>query len=285
MSVLLSMISTLMGSLSNIYRKKSLSMWANLSSLTFYFIGQWGGIVLSLLLILFNQFEFSLFNQYLLIWLILINIWFSLANMSSTQNIYRNEKMSVLLPYEQLNKIISILIAFIFFKEATLWSFIIAILTVLIIMWFSYDFKNHAIPKNLKWMLIIQTNVAIRALIIAYTLKHTTSINLFVAVGIISPIIVLTLLIFLRKLKELKWVDTNFYKARLIPSFMWWITSLISFYLLTKLGLIYTNLLSFLGMLFTIILSYLVFGDKPSRKDLLLSLIITVMVWIWFYFK
>ncbi|MFZ5341380.1 MAG: hypothetical protein ACOZBL_02210 [Patescibacteria group bacterium] len=40
--------------------------------------------------------------------------------MSSTQNIYRNEKMSVLLPYEQLNKIISILIAFIFFKEATL---------------------------------------------------------------------------------------------------------------------------------------------------------------------
>lgn len=284
MSLLLSLISTLLNSISNVYRKKALSL-SKISSNSFFFIWQRWGLIIALILIALNQFNIHVLSNYYIMIFVLINIGFSLANMTLTQNIYKQEKMSVLMPYEQLNKIISIVIMFIFFHEATLTSFIIAIITVFVIMGFSYDFKNHSIPRNLKWMLIVQTNVAIRAIIIAYTLKHITSIDLFVCVWIISAIIVFISILFQHKLKEIKECGKDFYIARSVPSILWWINSLISFYLLSKLWLIYTNLLSFLAILFTIIFSYFMFWEKPSKKDLLLSTIICLLVWVGFYFK
>gem|GEM_PF-2455326 len=81
------------------------------------------------------------------------------------QAIYKKEKISTILPYENLSSIFAILISFFIFKDVSWTSFFIAILTVIVIILFSIDFKNVKFPKKIKPIMIVQAFTALYIII------------------------------------------------------------------------------------------------------------------------
>jgi hypothetical protein len=83
----------------------------------------------------------------------------------------------------------------------------------------------------------------------------------------------------------LKKIKKNYYLPRLTWSFLWWWSYALSLIIISELWLSISILLWFIWMWMTLLLSYLILHDKPSKKDLILTIIVTWLVWIWYYFK
>lgn len=73
-----------------------------------------------------------------------------------TQRIYKEEKISALLPFENLSSILTIIAAFFLLGNTPVATLAIAILTMGIIFFASFDFKKRQFPKNIK--LIVLSN-------------------------------------------------------------------------------------------------------------------------------
>ena len=87
-------------------------------------------------------------------------------NATLSQKIYTEEKISALLPYENLSLVITIVIAFFLFRDTPLPTFLIAILIIVLIFVFSFDFSKHQFPRNFKLIVLNNSINAGRSLVI-----------------------------------------------------------------------------------------------------------------------
>jgi hypothetical protein len=90
--------------------------------------------------------------------------------------------------------------------------------------------------------------------------------------------------LFLGQFKTIKNQPKQFWIYRITWS-IWWIAWFLSLLVIKKLWLSILILLSFLGIWITLFLSYLILDDKPSKKDLWLTVIVTLLVGLGYYFK
>ncbi len=91
------------------------------------------------------------------LWILVIPLCDSLIvtyNTTLSQRIYKVEKVSTLLPYENLAAVITIILAFFIFQDTPLVTFLIAIAIIVILFFFSFDPKTHEFPKNFKLILL-----------------------------------------------------------------------------------------------------------------------------------
>jgi hypothetical protein len=63
--------------------------------------------------------------------------------------IFKLEKITHLLPYENLSKIFTIIFSFYLFSDVSTITFFITILTIFVIILFSIDLKNLTFSKNI----------------------------------------------------------------------------------------------------------------------------------------
>lgn len=232
---------------------------------------------------IFNS-DFSTYNNLLLL---LIFIMSSLDIISSkiSQSIYREEKISVLMPYTNINSIFTIILSFIFFSDVSKITLNITIFTIFIIILFSIDYKILRFPKNIVKMFLNETIYTITNLIVWYMVIWYWEWLLFILDFTMWTSILIAISLYYWYFSYLKKIKKNYYLPRLTWSFLWWWSYALSLIIISELWLSISILLWFIWMWMTLLLSYLILHDKPSKKDLILTIIVTWLVWIWYYFK
>lgn len=276
----IALLSTLITSIWSIFWKKSLGYgvaWKVHDLIPYVF---W--VILSFYFV-YVGFEGTIFDVTLMTVIFCIMI-VAIFRTQFAQKIYQEEKMSVIMPYTNINKIIVIISSFFLFADVSITSLFITILAIVVIILFSIDFKNHSVPKNMLTLVIIELSIAAEILLWGWVILNYSEIHYYI-ICVIWGIIILSVLSLLgEQFKTLKGQPKWFW----INRYLWWIGWISWFLWLTiikSLGLSVSILLSFLWIGVTLALSYFLLKDTPSKKDLLLTLIVTILVGLGFYFK
>lgn len=277
-------IATILESLDAIFWKKSLDL-NKMPQFMFTSIWYLGDFVAAFLLIIFWIFNYELIFNYeilwIIFWLVILTIWNSFLE----QYIYKNEKISALIPYEYLSSIFVIIISFFIFTNVSIFTLIITLAAILVITIFSIDFKKNVLPKNIKIIFLLHIIWAIKLLILWYLLIKISNFDYFSIFTFFFFIITLIVFIIKKYYKKFNKWSKEFYKYRLLASVAWTFWELLSLFIIAELWLIIATLLWFLWLASTLIFWYFILKDSPDKKDILLAWIILILISIWYYFK
>lgn len=227
--------------------------------------------------------DLSKINFYVLISTILILV-ISVFQTQINQWIYRDEKMSAVIPYTNINKILTIIVSFFIFSDVSKVSLWITLLAIVIIILFSIDFKTLTLPKSLTRIFFVQTLVTFTNLWAWYIILTYWN-DIYFLIFYFSWIVLLLFLSYvLNQYKTIKNLPKSFWVSRMTWS-SWWIWWFLWLVVIKDLWLSISILLSFLWIWITLLFSYFILKDKPQKKDIILTIIITSLVWLWYYFK
>lgn len=280
--MLLAIFNTILSSIGSILWKKALDL-SKLPRSFFIFLGMPVALIPAVIFII-GWYTKDFYQINIILAMCIIILFTSLIS-PITYYLYRNEKNSVLLPYENLDKIFTVILGFFYFKNTSLISFIITLCAVVIIIIFTINFKKLTLPKNIWFIILRAFLIVIKNLFLASILVKISSITYFTYNAIIYSL-VLFVPIFIRKdYNWLKECSKDFYINRFWTAVIWQIASFISLLLLEKQWIIISNLLGFLGIWVSFLFWYLILKDKPTKKDISQAIIVCILVWLGYYFK
>jgi len=276
----LALITTIVDWISEIFWTKSLKYWVwwKIHDLLGYFV--WLILAFYFILSWVKLFEIDLFLLVSTSFLLVLAIITAYLQ----QKIYTKEKISVVMPFTNVNKILSLILSYFLFSDVSLTSLIITLIAIIFIIWFTVDYNKWNFPKNS--LLIYWTEILISIdTIFSWYLLFNYNEELFFIVFVFIWIIFLSILTYiLGEHKTLKWLNKNFWINRYIWA-LWWVSWFLWLVIIKNLWISTSILLSFLWIWVTLLLSYLILKDKPSKKDLILTIIVTILVWLWYYYS
>lgn len=274
---------TLLDSLSTIFWKKSLDL-SILSNPAFALVWNTVWLIIFIIFLCFWYFEISSLLDFKIIALMFLTMWLSAFSWIIMQKVYSRVKISEMAPYSNLDKLFIIVFSFFLFSNASIYSLLIAIFTVLLISIFSIDFKNFRLPKSFELILISKLVKSATILLLWYVLTKYSSATIASLDAITSCIIY----IFMMKIVDWKQVlksSKAFYYNRYTGSVLWWVSYFITLFLISDLWMILTTLLWFLWLWATLLMSYFILKDKPDKKSIILAVIVSRLVAFGYYLK
>lgn len=292
MNFFIAIISTVFASLWDIFFKKALKYNINLWNNDFL----WQILPLGIFIFAYYYFEFhfdtTLYISPQVLFAIFLSLLFYTVGRYFHAKIFKIEKITYLLPYENLSKIFTIIFSFYLFSDISTLSFIITLVTIFVIFISSLDMKNIAFSKNILIFSFSHVLFAIWNLIVGYILLESAQWGLWVSgYSFITTYLVMGVILFfipfflLKWFKELKNVDFGFYTYRSISWFLSWFSWFLSLVVISYLWLSISVLLSFLWILSTLFFAFFILRDIPRKKDIILTIIILILISLWFYFK
>lgn len=289
MNIILWIISALFSSIWWVYQKKAIEN-SNISTSLFSILWPiiWAFIIGSLMFIL--NISTDIYSNWVIILLTLLIVFLEIGSNFLNIYIYKKTKLSELLPYFNLDKLLIVLIGFFLFywtkNSTSIESFIIILFTIIIVIWFSIDFKNLKINKNI-WLFIFSKSISsISTLLIGYILIQYSAVE-YMSINVIFTFILYFLILIITKdnVKILLKQTNIFYKSRFLWLILWWTSFILWLYIIQTSWVLIATLLSFIGLIFSIISMKLILNDNPNRKQIILAFIVMFMIWIWYYFK
>jgi len=175
--MLIALLSTFMTSVWDIFWKKSLGYgvgWKIHDLLTYAY---W--VVLSLYFF-YVWVDMELFDLTVM-GIVFIIMFAAIIRTQYSQKIYREEKMSVIMPYTNINKIIVIISSFFLFSDVSITSLFITILAIIVIILFSIDFKDHSVPKNMVTLVVLECTRAIDVLVGGWIILNYTEVHYYIS--------------------------------------------------------------------------------------------------------
>ena len=264
--------------------KKTLVI-SHFPNLFFRFLWELNGLIVCILVIAFSGFEWAIFlNMWIIWWIVLtliLDIWYD----SMSQSIYREEKVSTMIPYENLNSVFVIVIWYLIFKDASLIAVGISILVILITILTSIDYKKFTRPRNLKKILFVQILITAETLLTWYLLSDLADKDYFVVYQITIVFLLVFPLLFKKLFSSFWQVKKRFLGYQTVSSTANNVSFLLYLFLVSEFGVVISTLLSFLWDGVTVLFGFIFLKEKPSKKDVLLIVATTVLVWLGFYFK
>lgn len=288
--MILALLQTIMISLAWVFRKRSLNM-SNLPSYLFALFWNITWIVLAFILIFIWWFDLAIFYNWLFLLLLLVAVFVYIFKTPAFQNLYKSEKMSVLMPYDNLSQILVVIVWFFFISTSkthiSVESLLITITAILVIALFKIDFKNQRMPNNIKLIIVSQWLQSIQILNVAYifTIPWVDEKIYYILYVALITLLYVIFMLYKRDLIKLKWLSLQFHINRHLAGVLWFTWWLIWLYFVKSFGIVITVLLSYLGLIFTLLFSYFMLGDKPSKKDVILCIVVTSLIWLWFVFR
>lgn len=280
-----SIIWAILNGITNIFLK-SASHNYRWSNAWFMIFSQIQFFLIAFVFIFLWKVEFS-FQQstYLLYLLILLCIIFWSIYTLAVQYSFKNEKITVLQPYSNLDKIIIIILWYFIFSDASFTTFIISLFAFLLIIIFSIDYNKLRISKVVWVYMVWNFFWALRVLIAWYILTHMTSLNFVFLYALILVPILIIFMIYRHQLQDITHSSKQFYIYRWAASLSWWLSYFISIYLLSELGVVLSSLLSLVSLVTTLIFAYFLLWDKPKIKDIILSILVVGLILLWYIYK
>lgn len=261
-------------------------IWNNLQTLfsrTAHFLIIWVIFSLWLLDNNFSQVHLN-YTEWFLFLLSAIALYFTYFLRRSA---YANEKVSVLQPFAMLFQIFPVIIGFIFIatERANFITFFMALLASLIVIIPSIDFKNFKINK---YSLMVLLSSTIKSTQLFFILHLLTKFNPQTMYFVESIIIIILSLIMMTTKKEF-WqfkLLTKKYSGLLFTANSIWIVSIIlALTMYTQLWVVATSLISLLYLVFVYLFWYIILKETPSRKDIIIAVLVAGCIFIWMIFK
>lgn len=275
---------TFLSAFSTIFWKKSIGLNNQLSNFWFQFLWWVVSLVFIFYFLISKKVWINIFLEKS-VYIVAIICIIRVISSAISQSVYKVEKISLIAPYENLNKIISIIFSFFIFSDVSLISVFIAIGIILIIFGSSIDIKSMKFPKVLKIFSIHQILVSINTLLIGYLLLSISSLQYYVLENSIGTLILFFIICYKREIFKIHMLAREFYVNRGLAWFLGSISSILGLYIVSKFWITMNILLSFLYIGFILVFSYFFLQDTPTRKSIILSVVVTLLVGIWFYFK
>jgi len=277
-------IQTILDWLTIIYWKKAL--WVSkISQQMFAFYAKVFGFIFLIIFSFLGLINYSIFLDVKTILIMFFLTFLLTFAFIIRQTLYTENKISQLIPFENLNKLFSIIAGFLLYKNANFWSFIIALLAVIVVIIFNIDWNKFTLPKNLWKIFFVQACFSINILLVAYILKTYSSIDVSMLEIVVWTIIIMVFFIKFSELKKIHKQSKIFYKYRFIAAGLGWLAYIVWLFLLKNIWVVLSILLWFLWMGVTLLMSYVYFNDKPQKKDILLSIILLFFIALGFYFN
>lgn len=271
------------------YYKKALNQ-SNVSKLIFRLFIYIFWVFNIWILLYYFWFEINILSNYTdLFYIFLLAFLWVIASLIYL-HILKNAKLSELLPYENLDKLFIIIVWFFLFYWTNNWTSIttllITIITLFVIIFFTIDFKNVKIPKNI-WIFIFHKFLRSIIILLIWYLLTRYQFSTYVVVSRSFEFIIYLLLIIITSFsfKSLLTQTKSFYISRFTSVFFWTISSIISIFIIKELWVIVWTLFWFLWIASTILCMKLIINDSPTKKQVSLAFLVILLIWIWYYFK
>jgi len=271
-------------SFGTVFWKKSLLV-SHLPKLFFRFFGEINGLFIAIIVMWFSWFDWAVFLNMRIVGGIVLTLILDLWYDYIQQWLYREEKISTLMPYENLNCVFVIVIWYLIFKDASLIAVGMSILVIIITILFSIDFKKFEFPKNIKKILFVQILITLETLLTWYFLKDLADKDYFIVYQIVIVIMLLFPLVINKLFGAVKKMNKSFLWYGSISATTNNVSFLLYLFLVSEFGVVVSILLSFLGDGITILFWFLFLKEKPTRNEILLIVLTTLLVGVGFYFK
>jgi len=288
-SILLWILNTILDAVSYWNRKKAMDN-SNLSVTFFKYFAFIFWFAVIFLLVFLIWIDISIFVDFKYLSIILLITIFWVFNNYLQLNVIKKTKLSELMPYENIDKLFIIIIWFLIYYWSDKWvsvaTLIISIFTIFIIILFSIDFKSIKIEKNIILFILYKINKSVIVLTFSFILLKYSSITLVTLNWILELIIFSWILIILKEsfntiLKQSK----TFYINRFIATILWRSAYILWLYIIQSAGVIIATLLWFFWIVFSIFSMKFILRDSPTKKQIILSFIVILLIWFWYYFK
>lgn len=191
--------------------------------------------------------------------------------------------MSSIMPFTNLSKVFAIIAWFFLFNDSKVIVVLIWILIILILTISSIDFKDFSIPKNIKKIFLWEVIIAISIIWNGYMVNQYWNENFFFWWSFIWAIILMTWAIISKELGTVKNQPKEFWINRFLWWVFWWTCFYLSLIVLKELWISVSIILSFIYVAITLILSTVILKEKPAKKDIFMSILVTSLVWLAYY--
>lgn len=271
-------------------QKKALSASVNLPNTLFKLYAHLIGTILFISLTFFFSFQSDILNNKIILFYIFLISFFTISYQNFELMILKKEKLSTLMPYENVDKIFVVIFWYFLYQwtnnEVSLTTMLIVCFTFLVVLLFSIDFKTLKFPisvlhfiiaKIIKWILILSSG---------YILLKYTSIT-FWLIQVVSTVLISIILSYLLRnsFKILLKQTKVFYKHRFFAVITWQIAFVLWLYIMESSGVIIASLLWFLAVISKTLSIKFILKENPTKKQIILALLVVLLIGLWFYFK
>ena len=273
-SVLFALFTTLCQSIDSISWKKALSLAPKMQFFTMTLLGIPVGVLLCIGLIIVGDYHAPL----LMIGLVALANLIYIVREPILQRIWREEKVSLLMPYENVNTFLVTLFAFCFLGHTTLATFLVACAALVVITLGSIDYKDFSVPRHLYLILLSELLTGIANIIVGYTLLHMTNTAFYIWDQIPWAVMIFVGIAWMgvsRSLGDLRSTSREFWAYRMTSTTIGTIAWYSQIIIIADCGLVVSTLLGFLQLIVMLGLSSLVLHEKPERRDIILASIVT----------
>ena len=289
-SIFLWVLSSISDSAAVSFWKKSIDSSKSLSKTMFKYYS----IFFTFLMVVIFHFTLSieysiLFDyKYLVLWFIIIWIW--IINTYLHLHILKTIKLSEILPYDNLDKLFTVIIWSILYhwtsNQTSTTTLLTTIFTIILILLFTIDFKNIKIPKSIGLFILHKLIKSISIISVWYILLKYTNIT-FAAINWVYEFIIFTFIAILLKdsFKSMITQSKEFYVSRFSAVILGWTWYMLGLYIIQTSWIIVATLLWFLSIVSSILSMKFILNDNPSKKQITLAFLIIILIWIWYYFK
>ena len=261
-------------------------IWNNLQTL----FNRWYHLVIVWLLFLVWFFNFEItttpFSTNDIIILLVATSWLYITY-PLRRIAYANEKVSTLQPFAMLFQVFPVIIWFIFIasEKANFITFLSAIIASFIVIFSNIDFKKFKINK---YSLMVLTSSLIKSCQVFATLYFLTKLNpanFYFLETIIIIIFSLSLMFVKKEFNEFKLLKKDYVYLLVFANSIVIVSILLALTMYSTLWVVATSLLSLLYLVFIYILWYFIIKEVPSKKDIVITLLVSICIVIGMYYK
>lgn len=194
------------------------------------------------------------------------------------QYAYKKEKLSTLLPYWEFETVFTVVFWFLLFTDSSLNSFLFTIAAWIILIVWSIDFKKFSFNKYCGALIFSALLASIKVLIFWYVLLEISAYNAFLYN---TGLIFLTLLLIniltkdISSIKKLSPKMTGLIAIENIMRFVVWVVSL---FLIQELWIVQAVLIGMLYMVFSMIAAFLFLKEVPSKKEIIIVILVCACI-------
>ncbi len=276
-------LAALCNSLSDITYKKALNLWnGKVSDKLFQFLAvlQWI-ILMTWLGVLFLsdshlvEISANVFNISV-VWLLALSAIIWIWAEFLFQYAFKNEKVSVLTPYGQLEWIFTVILGFIFLSWNNKISLIFALIAWAILIFSSVNLNKLTLNTYCVAMIIASLLSAFQYVIYWMVLLQISPESLLIFETWLNVIFLFIIIFLSKELRNIKKINSQFTIMLWCNTITWYISVFIWMYLISEFWLIQAVLIWMLWLVSNLLFSYLFLWETISKKDIL----VTSLVWI-----
>lgn len=230
-----------------------------------------------------NKIDFT-YKEYLII--IIATAWLYITY-PLRRIAYASEKVSVLQPFAMLFQVFPIIIWFIFIasEKANFITFISALVASFIVI--LPNIKINSLKIN-KYCLMVLTSSIIKSFQVfstIYFLTKLNSANFYLLESILVIIFSIILMLYKSEFGEFKKLEKSYVKLMMFVNSIVIVSILLALTMYSTLWIVTTSLLSLLYLIFVYIIWFFVLKEIPSKKDIVITVLVSLCIMIWMYFK